>query len=108
MSADSPIYIEISPLLASPLAGIGRFVARLIEALSRLKPLHVVNLADSDLTARLTISLRSSFHGRMFPKYAISLVDSLLRLRNYATKPLRFQNRPKLMPPGCARYQTRR
>lgn len=56
MTPDNPIYLEISPLLASPLAGIGRFVARLIEALSRLKALHVVNLADSDLSARLKLS----------------------------------------------------
>lgn len=56
MSTDSPIYVEISPLLASPLAGIGRFVARLIEALSRLKTLHLVNLADRDLTEGLKLS----------------------------------------------------
>lgn len=46
MSSNLPLYIEISPLLASPLAGIGRFVARLIETLSRLTPLRLVNLAQ--------------------------------------------------------------
>jgi glycosyltransferase involved in cell wall biosynthesis len=56
MSSDSPLYIEISPLLGSPLAGIGRFVARLIETLSRLTPLHLVNLAEGDLAASLKLS----------------------------------------------------
>lgn len=43
------LYMEVSPLLASPLAGIGRFVARLVEALSQVAPLHLVNLASEDL-----------------------------------------------------------
>lgn len=55
-SSDNPLYIEISPLLGSPLAGIGRFVARLIETLSRLTPLHLVNLAGDDLAASLKLS----------------------------------------------------
>jgi glycosyltransferase involved in cell wall biosynthesis len=56
MSSYNPLYIEISPLLASPLAGIGRFAARLIESLSRLTPLRLVNLAGDDLAASLKLS----------------------------------------------------
>lgn len=56
MLSSSSLYIEVSPLLASPLAGIGRYVARLIEALSRLTPLHLVNLAGGNLTESLKLS----------------------------------------------------
>lgn len=56
MSSASPLYIEISPLLAGPLAGIGRFVVRLIENLARRTPLHLVNLVGSDLATSLKLS----------------------------------------------------
>lgn len=56
MSLDSPLYIEISPLLAKPLAGIGRFVARLIESLSRLTPLRLVNLIGGDPAVSIELS----------------------------------------------------
>src|SRR5438552_3702270 len=35
-----PLYVEVSPLLSRQLAGIGRLVARLIEALLRIQPLR--------------------------------------------------------------------
>ena len=56
MSSDNPLYIEISPLLASPLAGIGRLVARLIESLSRLTPLRLVNLIGGDPGVSIELS----------------------------------------------------
>jgi glycosyltransferase involved in cell wall biosynthesis len=37
-----PIYIEVSSLLSKKLTGIGRYVARMIEALSRVAPLRLV------------------------------------------------------------------
>jgi glycosyltransferase involved in cell wall biosynthesis len=39
----APTYVEISPLLVRQMTGIGRFVARLVEALSRLTPLRLIN-----------------------------------------------------------------
>lgn len=40
--ADTPLFVEASPLLARRLTGMGRFVARMIEALARLTPLRLV------------------------------------------------------------------
>jgi len=42
-SLPSPIYVEISPLLTRHLTGIGRFVARLVEGLSHVTSLRLVN-----------------------------------------------------------------
>jgi glycosyltransferase involved in cell wall biosynthesis len=36
-----PIYVDIGPLQEKRLAGIGRFVARLVEALARVRPLRL-------------------------------------------------------------------
>jgi glycosyltransferase involved in cell wall biosynthesis len=41
-STPTPLYVEITPLLFTPLTGIGRFVARLVEALSVQGPLSLV------------------------------------------------------------------
>ena len=56
MTADLPLYIEISPLLAMPLAGIGRFVVRLIENLASRTSMRLVNLAGVELSASLHLS----------------------------------------------------
>src|SRR5581483_9676353 len=37
-----PLYLDVYPLLAKQLTGIGRFVARLVESLARLTPLRLV------------------------------------------------------------------
>jgi glycosyltransferase involved in cell wall biosynthesis len=37
------LYVEIGALLTQTLAGIGRFIARLVEALSALRPLRLIN-----------------------------------------------------------------
>src|SRR5262245_59551648 len=39
----APIYVEVYPLLVKHLTGIGRFVARLVEALAHVRPLRLVN-----------------------------------------------------------------
>jgi glycosyltransferase involved in cell wall biosynthesis len=41
-----PLYIEVTPLLTPTLTGIGRFTARLIEALARRRPLRLFALGD--------------------------------------------------------------
>ena len=56
MFQQGPLYIEISPLLATPLAGIGRFVARLIENLASRTSMRLVNLAGVELSASLKLS----------------------------------------------------
>ena len=40
---DAPLYVEVSPLLADTLTGIGRFTARLVHALARRAPLCLVS-----------------------------------------------------------------
>ncbi len=52
----TPIYMEISPLLVSQMTGIGRFVARLVEALSRLRPLRLINTIQGDLADNMRLS----------------------------------------------------
>jgi glycosyltransferase involved in cell wall biosynthesis len=43
-----PLYVEVGPLLEVPLTGIGRFVARLVEALSQVTPLCLFTQAGAD------------------------------------------------------------
>lgn len=43
---DTPLYVEVSSLLARHLTGIGRFVARLLEALAPLTQLRLVTYVD--------------------------------------------------------------
>src|SRR5712664_1916758 len=38
-----PLYVEVSPLLTPHITGIGRFVARLVEALAPHTPLRLVS-----------------------------------------------------------------
>jgi glycosyltransferase involved in cell wall biosynthesis len=42
-SPELPLYVEVSALLAPHLTGIGRFVARLVEALARHQPLRLLS-----------------------------------------------------------------
>lgn len=46
MSVAKPIYVEIFPLLVPKLTGIGRFSARLVQALNRLAPLRLTTFLD--------------------------------------------------------------
>src|SRR5262249_46056712 len=52
-----PLYVEISPLLAIHLTGIGRFVARLVEALARLRPLRLVTTVSGTHARSMNLSL---------------------------------------------------
>src|SRR5438552_226962 len=52
----SPLYVEINPLLTKHLTGIGRFVARLVEALARITPLRLVGTMPADYSRRLYLS----------------------------------------------------
>src|SRR5438132_6205781 len=51
-----PLYVEVSPLLGRHLAGIGRFAARLIEALARLTPLRLVNTIQGEHARNMRLS----------------------------------------------------
>jgi glycosyltransferase involved in cell wall biosynthesis len=44
-SASDPIYVDIGPLREKYLTGIGRFVARLVEALAKVAPLNLFTTA---------------------------------------------------------------
>jgi glycosyltransferase involved in cell wall biosynthesis len=51
-----PLYVEVSPLLGKYLAGIGRFAARLIEALARSTPLRLVNTIQGEHARNMRLS----------------------------------------------------
>src|SRR5262249_54764429 len=51
-----PLYVEVSPLLGRHLAGIGRFAARLIEALARLTPLRLINTIQGEHARNMRLS----------------------------------------------------
>jgi glycosyltransferase involved in cell wall biosynthesis len=51
-----PLYVEVSPLLGRHLAGIGRFAARLIEALAHLTPLRLVNTIQGEHARNMRLS----------------------------------------------------
>src|SRR5262244_2725988 len=51
-----PLYVEVSPLLGRHLAGIGRFAARLVEALARLTPLRLVNTIQGEHARNMRLS----------------------------------------------------
>src|SRR5207244_6047313 len=55
-SGCDPLYVEVSPLLGRHLAGIGRFAARLIEALARLTPLRLVNTIQGEHARNMRLS----------------------------------------------------
>jgi glycosyltransferase involved in cell wall biosynthesis len=51
-----PLYVEVSPLLGRHLAGIGRFAARLIEALGRITTLRLVNTIQGEHARNMGLS----------------------------------------------------
>jgi glycosyltransferase involved in cell wall biosynthesis len=51
-----PLYVEVSPLLGKQLAGIGRFAARLVEALARLTPLRLVTTIQGEHARNMRLS----------------------------------------------------
>jgi len=51
-----PIYVEVSPLLTRHLTGIGRFAARLVEALARLRPLRLISTIQGDYVRSMKLS----------------------------------------------------
>ncbi len=52
----APVYLEIYPLLLRHLTGIGRFVARLVEALAQLRPLRLVNTIQGEHAENMKLS----------------------------------------------------
>jgi glycosyltransferase involved in cell wall biosynthesis len=56
VDAVEPLYVEVSTLLAPRLTGIGRFVARLVEALARQRPLRLVNTIEDRLAREMDLS----------------------------------------------------
>jgi glycosyltransferase involved in cell wall biosynthesis len=44
----APLQVEVAPLLSRRLTGVGRFTARLLEALSRRRPLRLFTALDRD------------------------------------------------------------
>jgi glycosyltransferase involved in cell wall biosynthesis len=48
MPGTEPVYVEASSLLSRNLTGIGRYVARMIEAMSRMAPLRLVTTVTDE------------------------------------------------------------
>lgn len=53
----APLYVEVSPLLRKPLTGVGRFVARLLEALIPLTPVRLVSTRSREDTREVDVGL---------------------------------------------------
>src|SRR6266446_3117338 len=51
-----PLYVEVSSLLNRRLTGIGRLVARLLESLSRLRPIRLVTTVQAELARNSKLS----------------------------------------------------
>jgi glycosyltransferase involved in cell wall biosynthesis len=57
-SGDRPLYVDVYPLLVKDLTGVGRFVARLVEALARLTPLRLVTTIGGEHALIMNLSRR--------------------------------------------------
>lgn len=55
-TTQTPLYVEVSPLLTPHLTGIGRFVARLVESLARLTPLRLVTTISGEHARNMRLS----------------------------------------------------
>jgi len=55
-SGDRPLYVDVYPLLVKDLTGVGRFVARLVEALARLTPLRLVTTIGGEHALIMNLS----------------------------------------------------
>jgi glycosyltransferase involved in cell wall biosynthesis len=53
---DRPLYVDVYPLLTRHLTGVGRFVARLVEALARLRPLRLVTTIGGEHALIMNLS----------------------------------------------------
>jgi glycosyltransferase involved in cell wall biosynthesis len=51
-----PLYVEVTPLLVKPLAGIGRSVARLVAALAQLAPLRLFTTVHANDSRHMNLS----------------------------------------------------
>ena len=51
-----PLYVEVSALLNKRLTGIGRFAARLIEALNKFVPIRLVTTIQEELARSIKLS----------------------------------------------------
>jgi glycosyltransferase involved in cell wall biosynthesis len=56
MTDELPIYVEVSPLLTKALTGIGRFAARLVEYLARLRPLRLITTTQGEHARKMQLS----------------------------------------------------
>ncbi len=54
--SELPIYVEASVLLTPHLTGIGRFAARLVEALARLRPVRLINTIQGEHARNMKLS----------------------------------------------------
>jgi glycosyltransferase involved in cell wall biosynthesis len=74
------LYVEIGALLGKHLTGIGRFIARLIEALSRHRPLRLINTFDGRLAEHMRLSKRLSLGEEIVvPPHAMPSADRDLK-----------------------------
>jgi glycosyltransferase involved in cell wall biosynthesis len=55
-SDERPLYVDVYPLLTRHLTGVGRFVARLVEALARIRPLRLVTTIGGEHALIMNLS----------------------------------------------------
>src|SRR5947208_1628618 len=56
LPGSEPIYVEVSSLLHRRLTGIGRLVARLVEALTRLRQVRLVTTIQAEMARNLKLT----------------------------------------------------
>ena len=110
---ERPLYVEVGPLLTKHLTGVGRFIARLLEALAPRVPLRLVTCVDRTwarlfrlstvLLVGSEIAVDPGALGRVDEDLA-GWVRRLLRLRQRRHDPARAAEAPglytMLRPPG--------
>jgi glycosyltransferase involved in cell wall biosynthesis len=94
------LYVEIGALLAKNLTGIGRFVARLVEALSRYRSLRLVNGIQGRLAKHMRLS-NALLGGEEItvPRFGLPPADP--DLKEWVKRLLRRPRGP--IDKGCAR-----
>lgn len=113
---NEPLYVEVSALLSRHLTGIGRFVARLIEALAHEAPLRLTTTMDRETARNLDLSTRLCRGSDvpltldLLPRAddARSWVDRLLELPQERHDPERSRHSPILyttLRPGVRHFR---
>jgi glycosyltransferase involved in cell wall biosynthesis len=102
-NAERPLYVDVYPLLVKNLTGVGRFVARLVEALARLTPLRLVTTIGGEHALIMNLS-RSLLCGQ---EICLDPADPVAPERDLGRWARRLLRRPRRRhDPGLASRST--